>query len=328
MHINTGFAGEFRYDILDSEGNIKTSTDFQKNIILDRGLDSFGGIGSALSSGSCVVGSGNSAPTPGQTTLDSIVDKNSSILSSTQNFAYTESGDVYKSSLTRVFEFRGLGEVNISEVGLTNSYTSSTKEHTLNTRAPIKDVLGNPTTISLLTGEVLQVHYVIWRVIELKETTGTITLTSNTNADTTYNFVCKPALIGSNDYNYGTVGKAFTGNMTYYAQSYDGYTGELGDYLNKPSGSVLFSKNRTTYTKYNLSMHSYVTGSFKRRATLKLELTEGNSSNLRSIIIPTEMGIWQYRYGKADDDSPLVKTPEQEMEFVIEISWGRYEGEL
>ena len=43
MNTNIGMAGEFRCVVKKSDGSTKIDTGYQKNLILDQGLDFFGG---------------------------------------------------------------------------------------------------------------------------------------------------------------------------------------------------------------------------------------------------------------------------------------------
>ena len=89
MQVHTGMAGEFRCVVQKADGSIKLDTGVQKNLILNQGLEFFGGVnGSGMNY--CIIGTGNSTPTIHQTKLDypiSIVGRSTTCLLYTSDAA-------------------------------------------------------------------------------------------------------------------------------------------------------------------------------------------------------------------------------------------------
>ena len=73
MQTNMGMAGEFRAVVKRADGSTKIDTGYQKNLILNQGLDFFGGDNSTDMMAYCVIGSGSSQPVYTQNKLDAIV---------------------------------------------------------------------------------------------------------------------------------------------------------------------------------------------------------------------------------------------------------------
>ena len=68
-----GVAGEVRCVVTKAEGTVKIDTGYHKNLILNQGLDFFGGGKGSIINQSCAIGAGNSTPLITQTKLDSYI---------------------------------------------------------------------------------------------------------------------------------------------------------------------------------------------------------------------------------------------------------------
>ncbi|WP_252962580.1 hypothetical protein [Psychrobacter sp. PSP] len=320
-------AGEFRCIVKNADGTTKLDTGFQKNLILNQGLDYFGGGNGTDMRAHCLLGSGNSIPAPTQTSLDDFIAANNSILAVTNSHDYDadRDGDLYKNSSTYTYQFLNLESVNISEIGLASQYGSAT-EYYLCTRALIKDANGAPTTISINEGETLQVQYKIWRVFSLIDKTGKINLTDGDGVSTEYNYTVRMAgvggtsLGGSNSYknDVGQVMRTNAGNAGHAI-----YNGSLGDFTAGPNGSSIWyaGDSRT------LPIDNYVQGSYKAVIRCALPLDAANGI-IKTFLLLTSMGFFQIEYSKVSDNSGISKNNTQVAELVFEVSWGRYEGEL
>mgnify|MGYP007002822680 CR=1 FL=1 len=77
MQANMGMTGEFRCVVKRADGSTKIDTGYQKNLILNQGLDFFGfgtNVGNVESiMNYCIIGSGNSTPTYAQNKLDNAI---------------------------------------------------------------------------------------------------------------------------------------------------------------------------------------------------------------------------------------------------------------
>jgi len=322
MNIDVGFAGEFRCVVTSVDGTIKSDTGFQKNLILDNGLDYLGVIFHTEMLDLCAVGSGSSTPTKSQLKLDSLealAGKGSVV---DYDYGYSEStGDFYKTSATAVYSFTTLTNANVTEVGLLGKYTSETN-YEMCTRALIKDSLGNPTSISVLEGEVLNVYYKLWQVFSTVDNTGQINILDGKGGGSpvAYNYIARLGNVGIGSY-YGVgVGKRFSFDP--YGIYSGIFTGDMGVLAAAPSTSLV--------TASTFEESTYVKGTFTKVMTLKYDINQ--VFDVRGVVIsggPSKgLGYWQIRFGSVADDSPIIKTNKEKLEIPVQVSWGRYEGAL
>lgn len=313
--INTptiGIAGEVRCVITGADGTVKTDTGYQKNLILNQGLEFFGGGYGSFINDRCAIGSGNSTPAITQTGLDAYIAQaiGTDVVS---DYTYTDTGDgMYRSWTQKKYRFTGLSNVNISEVGLVSTGTASTNYY-LTTRALIKDNLGAPTSISVKTGETLDIYYKIYRVVDTRDKSFVINVLDGNGGSVPYNVVIRPAEMVSIGY-IGVWAKGLNNVATY------AYTGELGGVTSKP----LLPKGSYANTA---SLSAYTPQSYKLRIQSTLGLADANGT-FRSIYIESLFSPFQARFGRVSDDAPLTKTSSDTLVIPLEFSWGRYEGAL
>lgn len=321
MHV--GIAGEVRCVVTKADGTVRLDTGFQKNLILNQGLDFFGGGKGSNLFARCAIGSGNSAPTSTQTQLDAFIATATGTLYGNK-YGYVDDGSgLYKTNVVYKYRFEGLGNINIGEMGLVSNGSTSTNYY-LGTRAQAKDGSGLPTTISLNTGETLDIYYKVWQVFSTADTTYTINVLDDIGGSVPYKVICRLAKVGDRDSYIGNttnaqaigkpIGRNYTGGADFYY-----YTGEIQGIAASPLGS---------YERINSKqLETYVPNSYKAVYGAEASLSEFNA-NIRSFFLGTTMGIYQIRFGSAVDDSPIVKTAKDTLKIPFEISWGRYEGAL
>ena len=315
MQANMGVAGEFRVVVKRADGSTKIDTGYQKNLILNQGLDFFGGGKGGNMMAYCVIGSGNSQPVYTQNKLDTAITGVSGDTFSTKyDYDATRDGNLYKTNRVCKYSFTGLNNVNISEIGLASSYSNTTTYY-LCTRALIKDSNGNPTTITVLNGEQLDIYYKLWAVYDTTDKTGTFNLLDGVGGSVPYNSTVRLAYVGNNG--YYPIGSV-TSYLTDKYQTF--YTGDLSAITSKPSSSLYDISSGVT-------LSNYTNGSYKRIATLPTAVADANG-NIRTLVFNSGIGTWQIRFGSVANDSPITKTNTQTLTIPIEISWGRYEGAL
>lgn len=326
MQANMGMAGEFRCVVKRADGSTKIDTGYQKNLILNQGLDFFGGGNGGDMMGYCVIGSGNSQPVYTQNKLDTAITGVSGANFSTKyDYDAARDGNLYKTNRVKKYSFSGLNNVNVSELGLASTYSNATT-YFLCTRALIKDSLGNPTTITVLSGEILEIYYKLWIVYDVTDKTGTLNLLDGVGGSTAYNYIARLAGVGgtniggSAQYGNNTVGLTLSegaGNNSHSVGN-----GGIGAITGAPTGteSVYISSS-------SVSTATYISGSYKRQITWSLSISQANFA-IRSAIFYTKMGFWQIRFGSVANDSPITKTNTQTLSIPVEFSWGRYEGAL
>lgn len=317
MQANMGVAGEFRCVVKRADGSVKLDTGYQKNLILDQGLDYFGSDDTTYSFNSaCVVGTGNSIPKVTQTKLDNAVGYAiSAEADDKKDYDVVRDGNLYKTSRQCKYSIKGLDNANITEVGLASSFSSNTN-YSLNTRALIKDSNGNPTTITVLSGEQLDIYYKVWRIFDLTDKTGTFNLLDGVGGSVAYNYKTRPAHVGTSSF----ANLSLDAMGTINSLSLQLATGDLAAVTSAPTGGSSMS------TANKLS--PYVLGSYKRVVTLSFSISVANFA-IRSMLVSLPfIGTWQVRFGSVANDSPITKTNTQTLSIPIEFSWARYEGAL
>lgn len=329
MQANMGMAGEFRVVVKRADGSVKTDTGYQKNLILNQGLDFFGGGNGSNMMAYCVIGSGNSTPNYTQNKLDTAVLGVSGTTSSTKyDYNAATDGNLYKTNKVRKYSFTGLNNVNVSELGLASTYSNATTYY-LCTRALIKDSQGNPTTITVLSGEILEIYYKLWSVYDTTDKTSQINVLDAVGGSVPYNYIVRLANVGTIDSLTNSPMADWTGLSADFDFSYHNYilslsNNNLGSINSVPSGGT----DIATSNGCSISQSVYKNGDYKKILTVTFETSTGNDKAIRSLYLRTKMGFWQIRFGSVADDSPITKTSTQTLTIPVEFSWGRYEGAL
>ena len=316
MQANMGMAGEFRVVVKRVDGSTKIDTGYQKNLILNQGLDFFGGGKGTDMMAYCVIGSGNSQPSYTQNKLDTAITGVSGGTYSTKyDYNATTDWNLYKTNRVCKYSFSGLNNVNVSEVGLASTYSNATTYY-LCTRALIKDSQGNPTTITVLSGEILEIYYKLWAVYDTTDKTGTLNLLDGVGGSIAYNWKVRLALVTDNLSYTSKLGYV----LNYVSNRFTTFnTGDLTAITTSPSGSGS--------NFYSDNLKPYVANSYKRVIEIPLTVSEENKA-IRSYTLSTSMGTYQIRFGSVANDSPINKTNTQTLSILVEVSWGRYEGAL
>lgn len=331
MQANMGTAGEFRCVVKRADGSTKIDTGYQKNLILNQGLDFFGGGNGSDMMAYCVIGSGNSQPVYTQNKLDTAVLGVSGTASSTKyDYNAATDGNLYKTNRVRKYSFSGLNNVNVSELGLASTYSNATT-YFLCTRALIKDSKGNPTTITVLNGEILEIYYKLWAIFDTTDKIGTLNLLDGVGGSASYNYIVRPATVGVTDPLVG--GNSFANNIgttiNYLSRSTD-----RGFYVSSSSISAIASlpSNLVSYgsvyeSSFPVTGSSYTSGSYKKTLTLNCPVDKLNQQ-IASLFLYSTFGSWQISIKSTNDNSGIPKTSTQTLSIPIEFSWARYEGAL
>lgn len=274
------------------------------NLITNGGLDRMGGFDDWLTW--CQVGSGSTAPNVNDTALVSRVAGTSSVVSPLSG---VQSTPPYYTWNRKTFRFsEGAAAGNLSEVGI--GWASSAS---LLSRALILDTLGNPTTITVLADESLDVTYEFRFYPKTTDDTGTVTLTGNIGG--VYNWTMRAANVTSNDNGFGwniaqngtNMGRIRSGTALLGGGDIVAITGL------PPAGSSV-----------GITAASYVPGSYERKFTFTAGLTQANiAGGVRCGLFPMGIGMFQIQFGLQADDSKIPKTSDGILSMVIKHSWGR-----
>jgi len=294
-----------------SDGSERNLTDWFPNLVLDSGLD-------RMSQGAwftgVAVGTGNSEPLVTNVGLDALLASTTTVIevgSSRQLDALP-----YYYSLVTVFRFaQGVAAGNISEIAMTWGGNNCWN------RALIKDINGNPTTITVLPNEFLDVYTELRIYPKMTDTVTTVDLlNAKGRVESTHTV---------------TVRANMSVNLPNQAQQHYRAGGEkvkIADQVNMRVGSLriidgsgALNPIRTEPTGSNLIILAGKESSDAypslRSCTYKLNLliTEANGEH-KIIAAKTRLGDWKLEY-----DPPISKNNTRTLEHNFMLTWGRYE---
>lgn len=304
MKLENKVGARFKLITHKGDGTPVRESEWFDNIVLDTGLARMG-VGSWITR--CCVGMGNSTPVATQTALDSFHASTTTYVSGSEVSVANTTTPPYYFGAKITWRFaQGVASGNISEVGLGWGDT------TLWNRALIRDVGGNPTTITVLADEYLDV------VAEVRiyppAGSGSFDLKDKNNnviSSHTYNY--KPFIVGGGWY----AAKVQFGNTS----------NSSNDMLNMYSGAIGASVT-VSPSNFVLSKKAAQSGIENGcQATLDLSLSEANYAHRSFLINITGMMSLESRLnGIQLEVSPTItKTSTQIMAYTFELTWGRYE---
>lgn len=311
--MQVGLHGEVKVIVKRADDTVRLDTGFFPNVITNLGLDALGNNHNLFNY--CAVGGGNSTPLNTNTKLDNFLAFGSPI-SSDSKYDYDPVRDTefYKCSRTVGYRFTGLDNKNISEVGLVDKDGSS--QPPAFTRTLIKNSVGAPTVITVLSGEILELQYRLWQVFDLKDKDQVVTAMID-GVEVPFNVKIRLAGVGGSlggSWNYGSVGAP----LTYQGNNRPLFgTGEIGEITGLPSG--------LTDGYIVLGWEAYQPSTYKRKFYVNNSITEAVHP-IRSFLFFTGLGAYQVRFGTVAGDLPIDKTNQDILQLGFEMSWGRYEG--
>lgn len=318
-----GFAGRFDLvarkvvvdengsPILDGDNNVLTGESRNlasfENLILDSGLNRLG-TGGSLLDGAC-VGTGTTAPANSQTSLASLLR-----VTTTQQSRVELAGSTtapYYAEGRLIYRFAaGTATGNLSEVGL--GWDVNTGSNTMGglwCRALIKDSEGNPTTITVLADEVLDIVYTLQLHPPASDITGTFNLSG-----VAYQYTLRPAWVNKRTYsNYWGLVAILYGITSYGATA---FTGNIGSVTAGPSGTA----------GYNIALtkQTYVNNSNQCVFSVNADLNTANlAEGIRSMQFDLAGSCWQAEFSKVSDGSTVPKNSTNVLTFPFWVSWDR-----
>lgn len=306
----SAMVGYFKFEAIKPDGRKRLLADWFPNLIVDAGLNVIGTSGSWLNQ--CRVGTGNAAPSTSDTNLQSPLAATTSIQSG--ETGNSGSPDYYSWSRIRYRFAAGVAAGNLTEVGIGSTTV-------LFSRALILDGDGNPTTLTVLSDETLDVTYEIRHYPPTGDINGSINISGSgnhdyvlrgANIDSASTWLAGATLTGSAA---AMVGGGYTASNSVIA-----YNGSIGANTDQPSGSS------SAVSPSNLA---YGDGNLYRDFQATFGLTEGNlaggisalqfSFGSRSTSIgPRSCGQMQMSF-----DPPIPKTNTQSLNLVFRHTWGR-----
>lgn len=270
------------------------------NIIVDIGLDRLGTIGPIATY--CRVGTNGTVPSAGQTALLGYVADTSTIQS---NLEVAQATPPYFGRLVRTYRFAaGVAAGTLAEVGI--GWGDNNLANTLWCRALILDALGVPTTITVLSDEVLDVTYELRLYPDLDDKVFSAPIGPNT-----HDCILRACNVTGNDqwanpqlWNFG-----FT-NLQWPRV----YNGTLGSITTAPSGTT---QNASPTTPV---ISAYVPGSYERTLTSSWGLNDGNLvGGITAFVSPSTVGEYKMSFSP-----PIPKTNLTTLNLAMKFIWARY----
>ncbi len=318
-----GFAGRFDLvarkvvvdengsPVMDGDANVLTGESRElasfENLILDSGLNR---LGTGLAIDGACVGTGTTAPTNSDTSLASMLRVTSTRQSITELAGSTSAP--YYAEWRIVYRFAAeTAAGNLSEVGL--GWDANPWANTIGglwCRALIKDSEGNPTTITVLSDEVLDVVYTLQMHAPTSDITGTFNLSG-----VAYQYTLRPAWVNSRVYpNSWEAGRTLGGIVSYGATA---FTGGIGAVTSCPSGTAGYG--------IDIAKQTYVNESKQCVFNVTADLNTANlAGGIRSMQFSLHGNAWQAEFSKVSDGSTIPKNNTNVLTFPFWVSWDRH----
>lgn len=299
MKIRHEFEGFYRLEVRKADTNrLVHDTGWFPNLILDAGLNRFGTgeIGTY-----CQVGTSNTAPAVGQTSLVAQIANSGSYI---QTGPFYSGAPDYYGALRRKWRFlAGTATGNLSEVGVGWATTGN-----LWSRALIVDGGGAPTTITILADEVLDVTYELRTYVDVTDHSDQIMI-----GPVLHDYILRAANVNSwiatGDYRNIFAGFQASGGSP--GQGSVVYAGPLGAITGLPAGA---SSNTNV-----VSFAAYSNNSLKRAATYTWGLTDGNIvGGIGAASVYNSIGEYQLSF-----NPPIAKTSSKVLTLTFEYTWSR-----
>lgn len=296
---NVGMKGFFKIEAIRPDGTRRLLADWFPNIITNNGLNLWTTTTQYINF--CQVGAGNSTPLVTDTALASFI---AGTVNPTIDRNINGLAPPYYSYLRNVYRFTaGVAAGNLSEVGV-----GAQNNGNLFSRALIVDGGGNPTTITVLGDEVLDVTYELRMYPKVTDTVSVIVLDG-----VNYTATIRPASIltesswrmavPGNNPNFFTGGG---GTVAYPAASV------LGPITGIPTGS-------TSADQATVSSAAYITNSYYRDVTLSFNLNDGNrAGGTGAMLFYSSPGQYQIGYSPA-----IPKDNTKILSIVVRFAWAR-----
>lgn len=299
MEIKCNLSGFFRFEAVNAEtGEKRLLADWQPNLITENGLEQIGTSGVITR---VQVGSGQTTPNVNDTQLAAFIAETSTTNGST--ISNPSSSAPFYSFTRRTFRF-GLGAAqgNLSEVGIRGTSAN------LFSRSLIKDANGNPTTITVLSNEFLDVTY------ELRIYAPTVDVTSQfTIGSDVYDCIVRAAHCGNATFwstSLHTWGANAISDSGSGAQGCMVYNGNIGSITQGPSGTSASCTN---------TQKTYSANSRYIEVDADLALTSGNlAGGISSFLFSSNIGCYQAQFTPA-----IPKDNTRSLKLTVRFHWAR-----
>jgi len=305
IHINTKVALSGEYRLVIKRNDEEIDTGWFKNLILNQGLDQLG-TDNAVLLGYARVGTGTTAPTVNNTTLEAQVAYSNQYPTTTTTVNSGSPGYTTLSTYQYTFT-QGAVVGNISEVGVGWDTTGAT----LFSRALIVDNLGAPTTITLTSIDQLIIYYRLNASQPLTDTTSSVTISS-----VSYPYTIRTAYAASFCSSISTFwyGSGFTrlDDVGVY-----GSDAALGPITGTLSGTYIGGSNNGGWT---FTYPAYAPSSYYRDSTFSIPVNLMNAvGGIGGFVIRWTGGL----HNQIVFTTPIPKTNTQVLTITQRFTWAR-----
>ena len=293
--------GRFRLVATKLSGDSRVLAEFD-NIVTDIGLNRMG-IGDFRSV--CVVGTGSTTPAATDVQLATTRARTSSGSPNTPG-GFATTTPPYYTQANSGFRFgAGAAAGNLTEVGIGWSTGGGVNDYQLFARALIRDLSNNPTTVTVLADEVLDVFYSLRIYPPTVDQTYSITIGSDT-----FDCISRAASVTSTQQWFIPNGRILFG--TFAGGTAPGvFNGLIGNINQAPSGASAFNAG--------VSNAGYSNNSLQQDATLGWGLDQGNvPGGIRSVYYQTGVGAYQTQFTPA-----ISKNNTKVLSISFRVGWSR-----
>lgn len=289
-----------------ASGLVVGQWDFHNNIT-DTGLDLMANAadfayGIAYFANACQVGSGNTAPANTDTVLVSpIASKGADDGADGSGTKSYVAGPPAYWKIVRTFTFgTGAAAGNLAEIGIYCGQTGATR---LFCRELIRDGSGNPTTITVLSDEILVVTYELRFYLDTTDVAGTINIDG-----TDYSYTQRLMDIDNIPNLQNALGQNSDSNTVAIAA----YAGDIGTTTTVPSGQMA---NR------GASFDAYTSGNYYVDVYTTFSISQANTAGgIKAFSVSGPFHKYQLSFAA----NPIMKTSGQQLTIRFRLSWGRY----
>lgn len=332
MQLHQKFSGQYKVEVRGADGQIKFESGYFFNLITDAFFEGWLGNPGGLNRSRggmfsyCAVGTGVATPAFGDTTITQL---------GVRAAVFSDSPSRVSRAFTNTIQYRWnpsdiIG--TISEVGIYSAGTGGT----LSSRSLIKDVGGTPTSITLVSGDVL---YVTWRITNTLPAGDVLGVVNIAGID--YNYVIRPA-------NIGTLADSFAGIVSPFMPSCPqsaptNPNGQGAGYIvacAASTQSLAADTSNLTGINGNSGAHSgayamstYVSSSKQIKSTFDFSIGTGNTAGgIGSIFLgnvhifgvcDTSTGGYQMTFAAVSGGAPIPKDNTKVFRIAFIYSFGR-----
>lgn len=283
--------GYYKIEAVKKDGSRRLLADWFPNLILDAGLDRMGDNGDYLNW--CQIGSASTAPTASQTSL---VARVASTNSKQSDISANSGSDPYFARRTIIYRFaQGNAAGVLAEVGV--GWASSAG---LFSRALILDAMGNPTTITVLPDESLDVTYELRMYVWASTASGSISING-----VIHDVTQKTARAAS----WAIAGPGMNSGLNLAVEA---FTGQV-------SATIAGSPSGVSIGSADISSAAYTPGSLTRALNISAGLSQfNNASGIGALRVVAGWGEWQIGF-----TPNIMKKSSEILTFQVRHSWGR-----